>query len=424
MAFQQGLSGLASASRAIDVTSNNIANASTVGFKSGSTVFADAYASALTGATSNLQVGIGSTVAAVKQSFNQGNLTTTNNPLDMAINGNGFFMIARNDQTVAYTRNGQFDINKDGFIITPLGERLMGYQNLDAIGGGIPDAGGTPVPLIIPPGGIAPQATQGVLARANLDSREVNPVNLDPPGPAVFDQNDPESYNSTTSLTVYDSLGNNHTLTLYFVRTVDTEDREWDVHYSLDGGDAELLVDGPLAFDEFGIMEDLDIDGTGIFDIEFDLANGAVTPFEFQLDLRRLTQFGSSFSVTELNQDGYPPGEIAGLSVSKDGIIQGRYTNGQAKNIGQVALATFRNPNGLTSLGDNLWAESPDSGQPIHNKPGVGLNGVVNAGMVEESNVDITQELVALIIQQRNYQANAQSIRTQDQILQTMVNLR
>jgi flagellar hook protein FlgE len=427
MAFQQGLSGLASSSKAIDVVSNNIANTSTVGFKAGTAQFADVYASALTGAVSTIQIGIGSTVNAVKQAFNQGNLTATNNPLDMAINGNGFFMIARNDGTTAYSRNGQFDIDKDGFVVTNLGERLMGYQSATP-GGGIPTAGGTPVPLYIPPGGIDPQATSDVLIRSNLDSRQVNPANLTPPGPAVFDPNDPESYNATTSLKVFDTLGNDHTLTLYFVRTTTTADNSWQVFATLDGDNTTLqeLTDygaAPavgLTFDAFGRMDP----NLPAFNFTAPIANGAVDPLDINIDLSRMTQFGSPFSVTELNQNGYAPGEIAGLAISRDGIIQGRYTNGQTRDLGQVALATFRSPNGLISLGNNLWAESPESGPPIDNKPGAGLNGVISAGMVEDSNVDLTQELVQLIIQQRNYQANAQSIRTQDQLLQTLVNLR
>ncbi len=435
MAFQQGLSGLASASKSIDVTSNNIANTSTVGFKAGTAQFADVYASALTGAVSTIQIGIGSTVNAVKQAFSQGNLTSTNNPLDMGINGNGFFIVQRNDQTVAYSRNGQFDIDKDGFVVTALGERLMGYQS-SAPGGGVPTSGGTPVPINIPPGGIDPKRTEDVLVRANLDSRDVNPANLTPPGPAVFDPNNAESYNASTSLRVFDSLGNDHTLTMYFVRTTTTADRSWQVFGVLNGDSATIqeltnydLVDptdpslgvvSPLTFSAEGRMDP----NLPPFTFSALLDNGAVTPLNIEVDLSRLTQFGSSFAVTELRQDGYAPGEIAGLAISRDGVIQGRYTNGQTRDLGQVALATFRSPNGLISLGNNLWAESPESGPPIDNKPGSGLNGVITAGQVEDSNVDLTQELVNLIIQQRNYQANAQSIRTQDQILQTLVNLR
>jgi flagellar hook protein FlgE len=414
MAFQQGLSGLASSSKAIDVVSNNVANASTVGFKSATAQFADVYASALTGAVSTIQVGIGTTVNAVKQAFNQGNLTSTNNPLDMAINGNGFFRIERNDGTFAYTRNGQFDIDKEGYIVNALGERLTGYQ-VDAATGQI---GNVVAPLRIPQDEAPPQATgtvNGVAITGNLDSRETlptatpfNPLNID-------------SYNSTTSLTVYDSLGNPHTLSLYMVRIAPLTSRTWQVYASLDG-DAPTSL-GNVVFTDTGLLDPLSPPLTPFTRTAAALNNGAAN-LTFPIDLSKLTQFGSPFSITDIRQDGFSSGQVAGYSISRDGIIQGRYTNGQTRDLGQVALVTFRSPNGLVSLGNNMWAASPESGPPVPGRPGTGLNGVISAGQVEDSNVDLTQELVQLIIQQRNYQANAQSIRTQDQILQTLVNLR
>lgn len=424
MAFQQGLSGLASSSKALDVVSNNIANASTVGFKAANAQFADVYASALTGAVSSLQVGIGSTVMAVKQAFTQGNLSTTNNPMDMAINGNGFFQIRRNDGTFAYTRNGQFDIDKEGYVITAMGERLTGYQ-IDPATGRIGDRIGE---LFIPQNEDPPKATgfnaasgandgPGVAFNANLDARAT------PPDPTLnpFDPTDADSYNWTTSIPVFDSLGNEHSLTLYFVRLDPATSRQWEVHTSLDGDPPTLL--NTLTFDEFGALDTTAYTPAQFQRTAADLGNGAAD-LEFDVNLLALTQFGSEFSVTEAVQDGYASGLVAGVSVSREGIIQGRYTNGRTQDLGQVALYSFRSPNGLISLGNNLWARSPESGEPIAGKPGSGLNGVISAGMVEDSNVDLTQELVQLIVQQRNYQANAQSIRTQDQILQTLVNLR
>jgi flagellar hook protein FlgE len=422
MSFQQGLSGLNSSSKALDVISNNVANTSTVGFKQGTAQFSDVYAASLTGSVSNLQVGLGSTVTAVRQAFSQGNLTTTNNPLDMAVNGNGFFIIERIDGTPAYSRNGQFDVDKDGYIVTSVGERLMGYQSsTDAAG--IPTSGGTPVALNIPQGGIEPRTTgaiDGVHVAANLDSREISPADGTPPY-LTLDINNPLTYNSTTSLKVFDSLGNDHTLTLYFVKDAATTPptNAWTVYGSLDGEDPLPANQMALTFDANGLPPT-----TAVLNFSSPVTSGATSPFAFPIDLSRTTQFGSAFAVTELTQDGYAPGEVAGLSVSRDGLIEGRYTNGQTKVLGQVVLATFRNPNGLTSLGNNLWAASPGSGAPIPGKPGAGLNGVISSGMVEESNVELTQELVQMIIQQRNYQANAQSIKTQDSILQTLVNLR
>lgn len=556
MAFQQALSGLSASAKAIDVTSNNIANASTVGFKVGSALFSDVYASALTGAASTGQVGIGSAANAVRQSFTQGGLTSTGNPLDMAINGNGFFIVGRNDGTTAYSRNGQFEANSEGFIVTSLGERLYGYQDPGPTGG-VPTNASDPVPLRIPQVGINPQATSdllgvpGVSISANLDSRAVPPTaavprpawpafdegdpdtydvqlssitfnddegdphtvdiylrrqatgaddwemfyQLDGGGftsvnlsdglsipftiasatdltdetltlnfdfdattgwslaadldtvavttptmpdeatvaflsPTVtelvpFNQNDSTSYTSTTSLNVFDSLGGAHTLTVYFVKEPG-EGGDWQVWSSLDGATATRLgnqtATDVLSFSQLGAP-----DG-GLLGSRFNFGpvnlGADVAPLQFTIDLSATTQFGSSFAVTELDQNGYRPGELAGISIDRSGVIQGRYTNGETRDLGVIALATFRNPNGLVSVGNNLWAASPEAGEAIEGRPGDGLNGVISAGVVEDSNVDLTKELVQLIIMQRNYQANAQSIRTQDQLLQTVVNLR
>lgn len=423
MAFQQGLSGLNSSSKAIDVTSNNIANASTVGFKMGNAQFADVYASALSGASTGLQIGIGTTVNAVRQAFTQGNLSTSNNPLDLAINGNGFFRMQRNDGSVAFSRNGQFDIDKDGYIVSAIGDKLTGFP-VASQQGGITVFEGQPGLLRIDNANIEPRATQdvGVAIVANLDAREINPTLKDPPGPAFDGTLVPipvSSYNATTSLNVFDSLGNAHSLTVYFVRTDPAVDRTWEVHTSLDGGEATLA--GNLVFNDQGGFDPAAITALDLGPIALD--NGAAD-LEFTIDLSNLTQFGSNFAVTSLTQNGYTTGQITGLVTTREGVIQGRYSNGQTKDIGKIALANFTSPNGLISLGNNLWAESPDSGQPVIGSPGSGVLGVISAGQVEESNVDLTQELVQLIVQQRNYQANAQSIRTQDQILQTLVNLR
>ena len=420
MAFQQGLSGLASSSKAIDVTSNNIANASTVGFKAGNALFADVYASALSGASTGLQIGIGSTINAVRQAFTQGNLATSNNPLDLAVNGNGFFRLERSDGSIAYSRNGQLDIDRNGFIVNATGDKLTGFR-VSSIIDGTSVFEGTPNTLQIDTANIDPRATQnGVFVTANLDSRDRNPVFQTPPQPAFDPTLAPaipvESYNATTSLTVFDSLGNPHSLTMYFIRTEPQADRQWEVWTSLDGDVPNNA--GTLEFNEFGIPV-----GTTSFDFNRTLTNGAAA-LDFPIDLFRVTQFGSSFSVSALRQDGYTTGQLTGIVTTANGIVQGRYSNGETKDIGKIVLANFQSPNGLISLGNNLWAESPDSGQPAIGGPGTGVLGVISSGQVEESNVDLTQELVQLIVQQRNYQANAQSIRAQDQILQTLVNLR
>ncbi|MDR2207924.1 MAG: flagellar hook protein FlgE [Azoarcus sp.] len=415
MGFTQGLSGLNTSSRALDVISNNIANTSTVGFKASHAVFADVYAGALTGVSSAIQIGYGSKITAVYQSFIDGMPTTTNNPLDLAINGNGFFRIERFDGTIAYTRNGQFDINKDGFIITPNGEKVTGVRADD--NGNIPMSGGIVEPLFVDLKDSDPKATTAVDIRSgNLDA-DSEIITL------TFDPSDLDTYTFMHTIPVYDSLGGEHSMAIYFVKTAPGV---WDTYAMLDNDTSTLSNPGPppvadatLNFDAFGKPV------TTPVQIPYNVAlTSSAAAMNITIDLTNLNQFGSKSAINDHGQDGYTTGRIAGVVVTQDGIIQGRYTNGQAKDLGQVVLATFRSNQGLARVGDNLWVESPESGPPIVGRPRSGLNGLINGGQVEESNVDLTQELVNMIIQQRNYQANAQTIRTQDQILQTLVNLR
>lgn len=404
MAFQQGLSGLNAASKALDVISNNVANSGNVGFKGGTTQFADVFAAALNGAAAGVQVGIGTAVGAVSQLFTQGNITPTNNPLDVAINGAGFF---RMDQagTIAYSRNGQFEVDKDGFIMNSQGFRLTGFPADPT--GVILQA--TPGPLQIDTADLQPVQTTEVEIGLNLDSRDTAPA-------AVFDVSDPATYNSSSSVTIYDSLGNDHILTMYFVKTAGGT---WDVHQQLDGGTASSAL--TLTFDSSGTISSTPSTNLSL---TIPASFGAASPQAVLLDFTGSTQFGSGFGVNRQIQDGYASGRLSGITFVEDGTVQGRYSNGQSRNLGQIVLANFASPNGLISLGGNLWAESPASGQPLVGAPATGSLGTLTAGAVEESNVDLTTELVAMITQQRAYQANAQSIKTQDQILQTLVNLR
>jgi len=435
MAFQQGLSGLNVSSRALDVISNNIANASTVGYKASNTIFADVYSSALSGVSSNIQIGVGAKITAVYQNFSDGLPTTTNNPLDMAIIGNGFYVIQRNDGSTAYSRNGQFDIDKNGYVITPLGEKLMGIRA--DINGSIPPSGGIVEPLFVSQGDIDPRATTLFSIRSgNLDARiDPNYVDVEQTIPLQmpFNPANVNSYHYMTTIPVFDSLGMKHELEAYCVKTGPippaTGNGTWAVYAMVDGQQSTLADGvtptgpGTLTFDAYGKL--LSPAGTPTFpSVYFPVTSGAASPMEVDIDLGQLNQYGSPFSVTDIAQDGYTSGQISSIVVAQDGTIQGRYTNGQAKNLGQVVLATFRSNQGLTSVGDNLWIEAPDSGPPIIGRPTSGLNGLISGGQVEESNVDLTQELVQMIIQQRNYQANAQTIKTQDQILSTLVNLR
>ncbi len=401
MSFQQGLSGLNAAAKNLDAIGNNVANANTVGFKQSQAQFADVYANSLTGAGGS-QIGIGTKVAQVAQQFTQGNITATNNPLDISINGGGFFRMD-NSGEVTYQRNGQFQLNKDGFIVNPTGATLTGYT---ANASGVLSTG-APAPLAINTSDLVPQVTTAANAVLNLDSSSAVPA-------LAFDMNDPTTFNNSTALSVYDSLGNSHSVQTYYVKT---GPGAWDVHASMDGGAA--FSAGALTFDVNGGLT-----GGSPLTIPPQAVTTGAAPLGFTMDFTGTTQFGSTFSVNTLNQDGYTSGRLAGFNIGADGTIVGRYTNGQSAVMGQVVLANFANPNGLQQLGNNMWAESSTSGSPLVGSPNTGSLGVLQSSAVEDSNVDLTAELVNMITAQRVYQANAQTIKTQDAVLQTLVNLR
>ena len=402
MSFQQGLSGLNAAAKNLDAIGNNVANANTVGFKQSQAQFADVYANSLTGAGGS-QVGIGVKVSQVAQQFTQGNITATNNPLDMAINGGGFFRMD-NGGEVTYQRNGQFQLDRMGFIVNPTGAQLTGYM---ANASGVLSTG-APTALSINTADLVPQVTTAANAVLNLDSSSAVPA------VSPFNMNDPATFNNSTALSVYDSLGNSHTVQTFYVKTAPGA---WDVQASLDGGAAFLA--GALTFNASGALTS----GSPITIPPQPVTTGA-SPLGFTIDFAGTTQFGATFSVNTLNQDGYTSGRLAGFNIGADGMIQGRYTNGQSAMLGQVVLASFANPNGLQQLGNNLWSETATSGTPLVGAPDSGNLGVLQSSAVEDSNVDLTAELVNMITAQRVYQANAQTIKAQDALLQTLVNLR
>lgn len=411
MSFQQGLSGLNAASKSLEVIGNNVSNANTVGFKQSQAQFADVFASSLTGSGAS-QIGIGTKVAKVQQQFTQGNVTNSNNPLDIAINGGGFFRLSDNG-TTTFSRNGQFQLDKQGFIVNAQGKNLTGYTMANGV-----LSTGSPANLQISTNDLAPQATTAVSGLFNLDSRGTALVS------ANFDPTDPTTYHHSTSVNVYDSLGNSHIMQNFFVKT---GAGAWDVYTTADGSPtANTPPAAPVP------TANMMFNGTGVGPtitpatpmVSIPVGTGATTPFSVALDFSESTQFGSSFSVNSLAQDGYTSGRLSGFSFNSDGTIVGRYTNGQSATLGQVILASFTNPNGLQSLGNNAWAETADSGPSLVGIPNTGNLGVLQSNAVEDSNVDLTAELVNMITAQRIYQANAQTIKTQDQVLQTLVNLK
>jgi len=420
MAFQQGLSGLNAASKALDVTGNNVANSATVGFKSGTTHFADVYANSLAGSGASVS-GIGTMVNAVQQQFTQGNITTTNNSLDISINGNGFYRMST-DGSITYSRSGQFHLDKDGYIVDDQSRRLTGYN-----------AGGGQVvaDLQVSSAPIAPVATgstaEGMTANLTFDSRSTVPT----PTSGTFSISDPTSYNWSTATSIYDSLGNAHTFTLYAVSTATAG--TWNIYTSVDGtapaNSGTAANPGTLSFDTSG-----NVTGTGLIGVSVNLnavmaaqtpaqTNKASPTINFNIDFSDSHQYGSSFATNNLQQDGYTTGGLTGVSVSSDGIIKGNYSNGKTKDLGQVVLANFANPNGLASLGSNQWEETATSGSALVGVPNSGNLGTLQSSSIEESNVDLTAELVNLITEQRNYQANAKTIEAQNAIMQTLVNM-
>jgi len=643
MGFQQGLSGLNGASKALEAIGNNVSNAGTVGFKSASVQFGDVFAASLNGGGA-AQVGIGVQIGKVSQAFTQGSITVSNNPLDMAVNGGGFYRMNKGG-AISYSRAGQFQLDKNGYVVNTGGLQLTGFAADPLTGAIVP---GNYVPLQMSTAAIPPQATTLSEVQVNLDSRATPPTSMTSgtnvaslapaagsliivagtgdkfnvavdglpalaitipaatytsvtalgtamqtainaalvaagnPSAAVdvtvnssgqlvvttrsvgsvgsqglgssvttsingvntgfanffgapvstagkdnFNAASTNSYTASTAQTVYDSLGNPHTMSMYYAKTA--RPGYWQMYTALDNapvvtsgsvtgatpptlpytgtaGGLTVTVDGTssvalsvagphatIAALATAVQNTINADATltaankavnvtvvsgklvitsratgtsssvaavgadaitllGATPVtvagaaatatnlqfsstgaltnfttiaqKYPLTNGAKTTLDFNLDLTGSTQYGISFGANQLLQDGYTSGKLSGLSVSADGIVQGRYSNGKSRNMGQVVLASFNNPNGLQSLGGNQWAETSESGQPIPGVPGSGSLGVIQAGSIEESNVDMTAELVAMITQQRAYQANAQTIKTIDQLLQTLVNLR
>ncbi len=480
MGFQQGLSGLNAAAKNLEVIGNNVSNANTVGFKGSQAQFADVYANSLAG-SGGAQVGIGVRVAAIAQQFTQGNITTTNNSLDMAVSGNGFFRMNDNG-SVIYSRNGQFQLNKDGFVVNSAGQRLTGF---------LPNALGqivatTPADLQISAADLLPNQTVNIAAGLNLDSRST----IIPAAP-VFDQANAATFNNSTSMTVYDSLGASHIASIYFAKTAANT---WNAHLVVDGNmiPASGAAMTTMTFNTNGTLatpvapvtsaafnptpvaislagSSLNVAGTtatvttttglsvgaavtgggfpvgttitGITSgttfttsaagtssavgVTLSVTNPAsAAPQTLAFNFAGTSQFGGIFGVNSLSQDGYTSGRMTGFSTGADGMISGRYSNGQTKTLGQVVLANFNNPQGLQPLGGNNWAETSTSGTPLTGVPGSASLGVLQTSAVEDANVDLTAELVNMITAQRVYQANAQTVKTQDQVLQTLVNLR
>ncbi|KRW74949.1 flagellar hook protein FlgE [Stutzerimonas nitrititolerans] len=498
MSFNIGLSGLRAASKDLNVTGNNIANAGTVGFKQSRAEFSDVYAASVLGTGKNPQ-GSGVLMSNISQQFNQGNINYTQNALDLAINGNGFFQVSNNG-AVSYTRAGYFGTDRQGFLVDNFGYKLQGFP----VDGNGNLQNGVVGDLQIQTTNQEPKATSTINTAFNLNSTLKSPVTwqttydaeLDrqyeaevqqriddgaadreaaiaameadnwaadaslalAEANATFDPTDPTTYNNSTSLNVYDSQGNAHVMTQYFVKT---GANSWDMKVLIDGRNpADPGQEPPqpyvmgLTFNSSGALTGIANPESGPFSVGPDLKvtlnsasatnpngwvpaisdggtpatwspNGALAnPDGIVLDFSKSSQFASAFAVNSVAQDGYTTGELAGLEIDDTGVIFARYTNGQSKVQGQIILANFANVQGLTPVGKTQWVQSFESGEPVVGTPGSGTLGALQAGALEDSNVELSDQLVNLIVAQRNYQANAKTIETESAITQTIINLR
>src|SRR5471032_572569 len=407
MSFSQGLSGLNAASQALDVVGNNIANSQTVGFKSGSIAFADVFAGS--------QIGMGVQVSSVNQNFSDGVLGMGNSDLDMGIQGNGFFRLTNDAGGVFYSRNGQFKQDQNGYIVNNQGMFLTGYQatgNPPSI-----QPGAAVGPIQIPNGQMPARASDAGTLKGNLNSEEKAIDQTANP----FDPADNKSYNSVTQVDAYDSLGNKHTVNVYYVKT---GDNTWIAYSSdttspnLGGGTTPVYQSVNLEFNTSGEL----ISTPTTLNIQGAPYNGGAA-LNFNLDLDGMTQQASDTDMGSPTTTGYAPGLMNGYVVGDNGQIIASYSNGQSQLLGQVVLSNFTNPGGLTSKGDNTWSETPESGQPSTGIAGTGNLGKLLGNRLEASNVDLSKEMVNMIVYQRNYQTNSQTIKTQSELLQILANL-
>ena len=405
MPFRLALSGLNAAQADLTVTANNIANTATTGFKSSRAEFAELFSVSPQGVSSNA-IGNGVRVSNVAQQFTQGNIDFTDNNLDLAVSGQGFFIL-NDGGALAYTRAGAFQVDSQGFVVNARQQRLQVYP--PSTNGQFNTGALSDIQLVTSES--APAATTAVDVTLNL------PANATPPTVAVFDPANVNSYNNATSLTTYDSLGAAHTGTLYFTKTANPN--EWTTQLYVDGNAVGTAQ--PLRYDNTGALTD-PVGGTITFP-GYTPATGAAQ-MNMTFDFGTTTQYGGAFNVNAITQDGYTTGRLIGIDIDSTGVVQARFTNGRSLALGQVALANFANAQGLQQLGDTNWAETFSSGQALRGQAGNSGFGLVQSGALESSNVDITEQLVNMITAQRNFQANAQMISTADQITQTIINMR
>ncbi|HEX4843692.1 MAG TPA: flagellar hook protein FlgE [Limnobacter sp.] len=429
--FQQGLSGLNAAQRGLEVIANNVSNASVVGFKGSEAEFADVFARAFNGVRSTNGIGLGTSLAAVTQNFKQGNINVTGNPLDLAISGTGFFKVNASNGDSLYTRNGQFSLDRDSYIVNSKGDRLQGFP-IDSVTGRVADVSQD---IRVSRAAIPPKASTATTLEVNLDARATAIS-----GALAFDPANLNTYNNTTSLTVYDELGEEHIMSVY---TRKDGNNNWSVYATLDGTQVDVglapvtptvapaqSASGTLLFGTDGRLVTPTNASFTVDLSRYTTASGKAfstlggTPNQYTFDLSTTTQYGSSFSVQNLSQNGYEASPFTGFDIGSDGMLSVSYANGQIVRQAQIGLYRFPNPEALQAVGANGWLATEAAGAELVSLSEDTAFGVIQAGALEESNIDLTAELVAMISAQRVYQANSQSIKTQDSLLQTITNLR
>jgi flagellar hook protein FlgE len=422
-AMNAGVSGLSAEGRALGVVGDNVANVNTVGFKQSRAVFETVLGGAVGGPNAQ---GAGVRVARTQQIFAQGALLTTGQPTDLALSGDGFFVVRGTMDGVTgnfYTRAGQTTVSNDGTLVNPQGLALQGYAaNGDGTFASSPGA------IRVPTSGIPPQATSRLTVGANLDAGATTPT-------APWDANNPAATsNFSTSMTVFDSQGTPHTMSVYFRRT---GPNAWEYHALVNGAEVtggtagrnSEVATGTLTFSTSGALQAQASTSGGT--VSFNGARpGQAIAFNFGspagsggTGLDGVTQFGAASNVAAQSQDGYAAGSLSNLRVEGDGTVNGVYTNGQTVAVGRLAVARFRANEGLAGAGHSLWVATRDSGEAALGAAGSGGRASVVAGALEQSNVDVSQQFVDLISHQRAFQASSKTITTADQMLQELMNI-
>ncbi len=409
------LSGVQAAQTDIDTIGNNIANVSTAGFKTSAPDFSDIYAGSLAGAAGNgVTPGQGVSTSSLSQLFTEGTVNQTGNPLDVAINGNGFFQVQTAGGT-AYSRDGTFQINSAGYLVNSAGDEVMGYAAPAA--GSSATSAGVLEPIQIGTGNIAGTATSTLGINVNLPSTDAA-INVTT---TPFSIKNPDSYDESTTTSVYDSLGSSQTLTTYFTQVSGSgTPNQWQTNWQLSNSSGAMVASGAgptLTFNSAGQLTS----GSGTIAVA-KLPDGAA-PLDIALDFTGSTLSNLSFAVNSVDNNGAAAGQFTGVTIGSNGEVSGQYSNGQTQNFGTIALANFADPQGLIATSNNLWQASTASGAAVTGQPGSGALGSLESGALEGSNVDLSSQLVNLIAAQQAYQANVQGISTEQQDLQRLLTI-